>query len=45
MTFWNYILMVGKKAFIPCETKISDDVLRYFHGLHRKHSILMKKIT
>jgi hypothetical protein len=32
MTFWNYIFMVGKKAFIPCERKLSDDVLRYFHG-------------
>jgi len=32
MTFWNYILMVGKKAFIPCERKISDDVLKYSHG-------------
>lgn len=24
--------MVGKKAFIPCERKISDDVLKYSHG-------------
>jgi hypothetical protein len=37
--------MLGKKAFIPCERKLSDDVLRYFHGCIEKHSILMKNIA
>jgi len=45
MTFWNYIFMVGKKAFIPCERKLSDDVLRYFHGCIDSIQSLGRKIT
>jgi hypothetical protein len=37
--------MVGKKAFISCERKLSDDVLRYFHGCIDNIQSLGRKIT
>jgi hypothetical protein len=36
--------MVGKKAFIPCERKLSDDVLRYFHGCIESIQSLWRKL-